>query len=256
MAETDLELQLRVWKELAISKQLLMRTATDALKLDPNCTQEELKVALEAAIKRYIAADVDVSKSREQAKIAVATVEQKLAEREKSLRIAEAASAEALANQQKAQQHLQEDRSNTSREMNKLKELLAEKERALKAINTALADTPENVVKKLKTLKKQKMDESDARKQAEENAANLRKDKQKLEQSVKEMQAAQENAVQLATLYRELHTLCGTLHDQLKPLVEDAKSLPAVPMLDNALLEGIEKAGTQEEKKPAAKGKR
>ena len=41
------DLQLKVWKELAISKQILMRAATEALKLDPECTQEELKDALE-----------------------------------------------------------------------------------------------------------------------------------------------------------------------------------------------------------------
>lgn len=256
MAETDLELQLRVWKELAISKQMLMHAATDALKLDPDCSQEELKLALEAAIKRSIGADVDVSTAQEQANIAIAAVEKKLADSQKSLYVAEAAYAAALANQQKLQQQIIDGRSNTANEVNKLKERLVEKERALQAINTALSDTPENVVKKLKTLKKQKMDESDARKQAEENAATLRKDKSKLEQSVKELKAAQDNAVQLAARYRELHALCGTLHDQLESLVEDKNSLTAVPALDGALLEAIEKAGTPEEKKPDAKGKR
>lgn len=256
MAETDAELQLRVWKELAISKQILMRGATDALKLDPNCSQEELKVALEAAIKRSIEADVDVSKAQEQAKIAIAAAEKKLADNKRALDIAEAARAEALANQEKLQQQIVDERSNSAKEVKKLKESLAEKDRALKAINTALSDTPENVVKKLKQLKKQKMDESDARKQAEEFAATLRKDKRNLEQSVKEMQAAQDNAAKLAAQYRELHTLCGTLHDQLKPLVEDAKALTAVPKLDSALLESIEKVGAEEEKKPGAKGKR
>lgn len=253
MAETDAELQLRVWKELAVSKQMLMRAATDALKLDPNCSQQELKEALEATIKRSIEAEADVGKSQDQAKLAVAVVEKKLADSQKSLGIAEAARAEALANQQKLQQQLLDERSNTANELKKLKASLAEKERELKAINTALSDTPENVVKKLKTLKKQKMDESDARKQAEEAIATLRKDNKNLEQSIKEMRAAQDNAVKLAALHRELHTLCGALHDQLKPLVEDVKTLPAVPSLDSALLEGIEKAGAQEEQKPGAK---
>lgn len=256
MAETDAELQLKVWKDLAISKQMMMRAATDALKLDPNCPQEEFKQALEAAIKRSIEADVNVDKAREQAALAVAVVEKKLADNQKALNMAEAARDEALATQQKLQQQLIDERNHSANEVKKLKDSLTEKDRALKAINSALSDTPENVVKKLKALKKEKMDESDARKQAEEVSSTLRKDKQKLEQSIKEMQAAQENAAQLATLYRELHTQCGTLHDQLKPLLEDAASLTAVPALDSALLESIEKAGAAEEKKTGTKGKR
>ena len=108
----------------------------------------------------------------------------------------------------------------------------------------------------MKALKTQKMDEADARKQVEEHAATLRKDKKKLEESIKELQAAQDKAVQRATSYRELHALCETIHNQLAPLVEDAKSLPAVPALDTTLLDGIEKAGTPEEKKPGTKRKR
>lgn len=256
MAEPDLELQLKVWKELAISKQILMRAATDSLKLDPNISQEELKLALETAIRRSNEADVKVSKAQEQAKIAVAVVEKKLADTTRSLDKAEAAYAEALANQEKLQQQLIDQRSYTANEVNKLKEQLGEKERALKAINTALSDTPENVSKKLKALKKEKMDESNARKRAEEAEATLRKDKRTLEQTVKDMQAAQDKAADLATRYRELHTLCETLRDQLKPLAEDAKGLPAVPVLDSALLESIEKAGAPKEKAAGAKGKR
>lgn len=254
MAETDLELQLKVWKDLAISKQVLMRAATDALKLDPNCTQEELKAALDNAIKRYIEADISVSKAQEQAKVAIATMEKKLADSEKARNMADAARAENLAKLEKFEQQMTAERTQHASEAKKLKDTVAEKERALKAINTALADTPENVVKKLKALKKEKMDEADARKEAAAAAAALRKDKQKLEQQVKDMQAAQDNAAKLAEKYRELHTLCTDLQAQLKPLVEDAKALPVVPMLDVAVLESIEKAG--EEEKPAGKGKR
>jgi colicin import membrane protein len=256
VAETELQLQLKVWKDLAISKQMLMRAATDALQLDPDCSQEELKLELEAAIKRAIEADVKVGKAQEQAATAMAALEKKLADSQKAVDAAEAAQAEALANQQTLQQQITDLRTETANEVKSLKERLAEKERALKAINTALSDTPENVVKKLKALNKQKKDESDARKQVEEQAATLRKDKNKLEQSVKELKAAQETAAQLAERYRELHTLCSTLHGQLEPLVDDKDSLPAVPALDGALLEGIEKAGTPEEKKTGAKGKR
>jgi prefoldin subunit 5 len=43
-------------------------------------------------------------------------------------------------------------------------------------------------------LKKQKLDESEARKKAEEALSALRKEKRKLEQSLEELQAAQEEA--------------------------------------------------------------
>ena len=42
----DVEVQLQVWKDLAISKQILMGAATDALGLDAECSTEELKSAL------------------------------------------------------------------------------------------------------------------------------------------------------------------------------------------------------------------
>ena len=74
MEQAQLELQLKVWKELAISKQVLMRTATDALKLDPNCSQDELKVALETFIRKISKADAEVVQAREQAKQAIAGI--------------------------------------------------------------------------------------------------------------------------------------------------------------------------------------
>lgn len=53
-----------VWKEIAISKQMLMRTASDALGLDPECSEEELKAALEDGLKQIADADVKSQKPR------------------------------------------------------------------------------------------------------------------------------------------------------------------------------------------------
>ncbi len=256
MLTEDLEIKLNVWKELAISKQMLIRAATDALKLDPDTSPEELKLALEAAIDRAAQADTDVGKAKDEAKQAIAAMEKKLTDCQKSMSVAEAARAEALATQETLQQKVINGRESAARELNECKQRLAEKERALKAINTALSDTPENVLKALKTLKRQKIEESDARKQAEKDAAALRKDKKKLEQDLKDVQAAQESAMELAARYRELHALCETQRTQLEPLVEDKDGLPVVPNLDQNLLESIEKAGAAEEKKPRAKAKR
>ncbi len=255
MAETDSEMQLRIWKELAIGKQVLMRAATDALGLDPDCSQDELKLALDTAIKRAAAADVSVRNAQEQAKVAVSSMEEKLSGVEKTLAAAEAARAETLAEMQKLERHVADERANAAKEVKKLKERVAEQERAVKAVNAALGDTPDNVLKKLKALKKQKMDEADARKAVEKTAAALRKDKRQLEQELKDMQTAQESAVRLATQYRDLHALCATLHQQLAPLVEDADNLPVLPELDSALLEAVESAAADEQRGDGAKTK-
>jgi hypothetical protein len=77
--QPELELQLKVWKELAISKQMLMRAATDALKLDPNCSQEELKAALEGVLKKIAKAETEAGDARAQAKITITAMENKVA---------------------------------------------------------------------------------------------------------------------------------------------------------------------------------
>lgn len=191
MSASETDVQLKVWKDLAISKQMLMNAATAALKLDKDCSQEEFKQALEATISRTAEAEAEVRKVKEQAALDVVAVEQKLAESQKALHDVEASLAEAQANLQQLERQLTNERANNERLQKKLKEDLAEKERAIKAINTILSDKPENVVKKLKMLNKQKMDESDARKKAEQALSALRKEKQQLEQELKELKELQ-----------------------------------------------------------------
>ena len=88
--QPELELQLKVWKELAISKQMLMRAATDALKLDPNCSQEELKAALESVLKKIAKAETETAEARAQAKITITAMENKVAASERALATAQA----------------------------------------------------------------------------------------------------------------------------------------------------------------------
>jgi colicin import membrane protein len=234
--QAQLELQLKVWKELAISKQVLMRSATDALKLDPNCTQDELKEALDAALKKVAAADSSVVTAQEQARQAIAAMEKKLATSVQAQTATEAANTELIAAQENAARQMATERANFVKEMQSLKERLAEREKALKAINTALADTPENVIKKMKLFKKEKQEEADARRLVEAQVAGLRKDKKQVAEFV-------DKTAKLATQYRELHTLGTQLHEQLKPLVEDAAKIPALTELDSKLLEELEQAG-------------
>lgn len=242
MGQAELELQLKVWKDLAVSKQMLIRAATDALKLDPDCSPDELKAALENAIKRAIDADASIKETKEQARIAIEVTDKKLADSNKALATAETANAELRTTQETLEQRLTTDRTAHAKELKTAKDKLAESERALKSIKTALGDAPENVLKKLKALNKQKMDEANARKEAEAAANTLRKEKRDLEKRAADAKSALENGATLAGQYRELHTLSQSLLDQLKPLAADAKELPELPVLDGKLLETVEQA--------------
>ena len=242
------DLQLKVWKELAISKQILMRAAADALKLDPECTQEELKAALEGALQKAAKADSDLSNAKEEARVTIAALEKKLAETEQSLTIAQTSATESKAAHETAVQQILKQRAAAAEELQKAKDRLAERDKALKAINTALADTPENVLKKMNALKKQKQEEANGRRQVESALNMLRAEKRQQDQKSAE---ALRNTETLVSRYRDLHALSLKLHEQLQPLVEDAKSLPAAPELDTKLLEAIEKPAETEAKRPA-----
>ncbi|MGH8099837.1 MAG: hypothetical protein ACREIW_00970, partial [Chthoniobacterales bacterium] len=236
MQPAQFELQLKVWKELAISKQMMMRTAAEALKLDPECSPDELKKALDNALKKVAEADANVVSAKEQARQTVVSMEKTLVASQRAQATAEATAADLTARQERMTQQMMIDRTAAAKEVQQWKERLAEKDRALKAINAALADTPENVLKKMKALKKEKQDEADARQRVEASLAALRKEKRDEDQQLKE---AQENGEKLATQCRNIHALCTSLLEQLKSRVKDTKTLPTLPELDTKLLEAV-----------------
>ena len=248
--QAQLELQLKVWKELAISKQVLMRSAAEALKLDPNCSPDELKQALDGVLKKVAEVETSLRVAREEARSSIAGLEQKLSVSTRAHATAQATADDLLKKQESAAQQMAAERLTATKEAQKLKDKLAEKEKALKAINTALADTPENVVKKMNALKKQKQDEADARRQVEGSFTALRAEKQQQDKKLSEMQA---RGTKLVTQHRDLHALCEKLLEQLKPTVTDAKSLPTLPELDMTLLEEVEKGEASPAKKENGK---
>ncbi len=250
MEQADLELQLKVWKELAISKQVLMRSAAEALKLNPDCTQEELRQALEGVAAKIKETEASVVETQQKAKLSLGVMEQKLAASVKAQAASEAALAELRATHENFTREMATERSVSTQEIQKLKATIAERDKALKAINTALADTPENVLKKMNVLKKQKQEEADARRAVEVALAALRKDKQ---QQDKTFASLTESSAKLLTQHRELHALTTTIHEQLKPLVTDAAALPALPELDTKLLESVETPDAKPEVKSDAK---
>lgn len=231
-----MEIQLKVWKELAISKQILMRGAAEALKLDPECSQDELKIALEETLRKIGKAEAEVVAAREQARASVAEMEKTLTLNQRARTAAEAAVAELQTAQERAAREMAIERAAAVQEVQKLKDRIAEKDKALKAINTALADTPENVLKKMNVLKKQKQDEADARRDIEAALGTARKEKQ---QQDKLLAGLKDNSGKLLKQHRDLHELSLKLHEQLKTAAKDAEA-PAVPDLDTALLESIE----------------
>ncbi len=248
MDQADLQLQLKVWKDLAIGKQILMGAACDALKIDPDASAEVLKAALDAAIKRSIEADANINDAQEHAQVAIDIMNKKVAISERARTLSEAAKEAAIAAHLKIEQTIAELREAQEKELKAIKAQLVEKDKTMKAINKALADTPENVLKKLKVLKKQKDEEADERKLIANEAATLRKDKRVQEQRVITLKAVVEQSGKLVEQHRDLHKQCETLHEQLKEKVGDAETIPAVPVLDETLLEGIEKAVKNEEK--------
>jgi hypothetical protein len=240
---------LKVWKDLAISKQMLMRSAAQALKLDPNCSQDDLKQALDSVLEKIAISESSVRVAREQAKVTITELEQKLTASIKAHKAVEAEAAELTKFKENTVAQLASERALAAKEMQKLKDRIAEKDKSLKAINTALADTPENVLKKMNTLKKQRQEEADARRVVEASFQTLRKEKQEQDQKYTRLT---ENSAKLLTKYRELHETATKLHEQLKPLAADAKEVPDVQMIDDDLLETIEnpdaKPKTAEEK--------
>ena len=247
VSQAQQDLQLKVWKELAISKQILMRAAADALKLDPACTQEELKEALEGALNKVARADTDLFNAKEEAKVTIDALEKKLAASEQALAIAQQAATEAKAAHEGAQRQIANQRAAATEELQKVKERLNERDKALKAINKSLADTPENVLKKMNALKKQKQEEGDARRQVESALYTLRTEKRQQDQKLEDLLR---HGTTLVSRYRDLHALSLKLHEQLQPLVEDATSLPAIAELDAKLLEAIEQPADRNARQP------
>ena len=74
----DVDVQLKVWKDLAISKQILMGAATDALGLDAECSSDELKQALNRAIERARDADINIQETRSTAERQVTEYREKV----------------------------------------------------------------------------------------------------------------------------------------------------------------------------------
>lgn len=240
MSQADIDIQLKVWKDLALSKQILMGAATEALGLHAECSTTELKEALDKVIQHSKETEINIVQTREKAETDVAEMKQLVKTSDKARSEAEEQIATSEKAREAAEHQMTVGRTENSEAIKKARADVADKQTKLKAISKALADTPENVVKKLKNLKKQKFDESKLRTQAETKLKATLKEKKTLESDLEEQKAQVEKGVSLVELVRELHTLCNDQNDKIKSLSEDKKDLFKIPKLDEELLKSLQ----------------
>jgi colicin import membrane protein len=264
VSQSDTDIQLQVWKDLAISKQILMGAATSALGLNSDCTTSELKEALNQAIQRAKDADISILATREKTDMEVADMAQQVADSNKAREAAEAQIAIAEKARETSERQTAIGKTENADTVKKARAEVADKQAQLKAISKALADTPENVVKKLKTLKKQKLDESKAKAQAEAKLLSIRKEKTKAEAELEAQKELAQQGAGLVAQVRELHGLCEEANKKIASLSEEKADIVKVIKLDEELLEGLEKIlpevekgtkGTKEKVKKKAKKK-
>ena len=242
MSQTDNDIQLQVWKDLAISKQILMGAAADALGLDAECSTDELKSAMNKAILQAKNADITIIETREQTEKEIFRMESRVASIEQARNDALELVASAEAARKAAESKLVTGRAENAEALKKIRAEVTDKQNKLKAISKALADTPENVIKKLKTLKKQKMDEARLRTQTESKLQSIRKQKTKLEGELENSKALMAQSAPLIAQLKELHAIAKKQRKKLKSLSDDKKDLVEIPKLDKELLETIGKA--------------
>lgn len=253
MIQNDIDIQLQVWKDLAISKQVLMGAATTALGLNSDCSTSELKEALNKAIQRAKDADINILTAREKTDQEVAEMAQQVAASNKARELAEEQIAIAQKARETAERQMTIGKAENTETVKKARADVADKQSQLKAISKALADTPENVVKKLKTLKKQKLEESKAKSLATTKLLSIRKEKTKLETELETQKQLAQQGARLVAQVRELHGLCKKANKKIKTLSEDKQDVVKLPEPDNELLEALEKILPEVEKKEIGK---
>jgi colicin import membrane protein len=236
----DVDVQLKVWKDLAISKQILMGAATDALGLNSECTTAELKTALNEAIKRAREADITIQETRSHAEQQVGEFGERAETAERARAEAEAQVAIALDDRLQAERQLSAGKADNAEALKKSRAEVTDKQNKLKAISKALADTPENVVRKLKTLKKQKLDEAKLRTQAETRLLKMRKEKSKLEAEVETQKSTLASVSKLLEQVKAMRETCIQAEATIKGLSDKKKDHLKLPKFDETAFEALE----------------
>jgi hypothetical protein len=240
--EIDATIQLKAWKDLAISKQILMLATTKALGLTPECSTEELQSALDQAIKRTNEADIKVADMRAQTDNELAAMKALVKGSEAALAEAQERVVEITNARAEIETQLAIRKSEYAKALQEAKAEVADSHKRVKAISSVLADTPENVIKKLKTLKKQRLDDARIREQIEIKLRTTSKEKSDLEKKVETQSARLEATAPLLEKLREMHDSCTQANKNSELLSDDNKDRIELPTLDEELLEVLGKA--------------
>ena len=236
----DVDVQLKVWKDLAISKQILMGAATDALGLDAECSTDDLKKALSEAIKRARDADITIQETRSQADQQISEFRERAGTAERARQEAEEQVTAAVEARAQADRQLAVGKADNAESLKKARAEVAEKQRELKAISKALADTPENVVRKLKTLKKQKLDEAKLRTQVETRLQKMRKEKSGLEVELESQKATLKDVAKLIDQVKAMRETCVEAEATIKSLSDKKKDHLKMPEFDEVAFEALQ----------------
>jgi colicin import membrane protein len=200
------------------------------------------------AAKQTKDADISILAAREKTDLEVAAMAQQVADSNKAREATEAQIAIAEKARETSERQTAIGKTENADTVKKARTEVADKQAQLKAISKALADTPENVIKKLKTLKKQKLDESKAKALAEAKLLSIRKEKTKAEAELKTQKELAQQGAGLVAQVRELHGLCEEANKNIASLSEDKANIVKVIKLDEELLEGLEKILPEVEK--------
>ena len=225
-----------------------MGAATDALGLDAECSTAELKTALSEAIKRAREADINIQETRTHAEQQVSDFQQRAETADLARKEAEALVATAEEARAQAERQLAIGKADNAEALKKARAEVTDKQNKLKAISKALADTPENVVRKLKTLKKQKLDEARLRTDAETRIQKMRKEKSALEAEVEAQKSTLESVAKLLEQVKAMRETCIEAEATIKGLSDKKEDQLVIPEFDEVAFEALEKALTEEEK--------
>jgi colicin import membrane protein len=236
----DVDVQLKVWKDLAISKQILMGAATEALGLDAECSTSDLKTALSEAIKRAQDADMRIQATRSDADQQVSDFQQRTETAERARKEAEELVATASEARTQSERQLSIGKADNAETVKKARAEVADKQNKLKAISKALADTPENVVRKLKTLKKQKLDEAKLRTLAETRIQKIRKEKSKLEVELESQKATLKDVSKILGQVKAMRETCLEAQETIKGLSDKKEDQLKLPEFDETAFEALE----------------
>ena len=180
-----MDTDLKIWKELAIEKQILMKTVTEGLGLPEDASEEEIRAGILAGVEQIKSTEATISALRAEHASATTEIEQKLESERKSRELADQHVLELKQTVEKLEATLDATSKSNQAEVAQLKSQVDAKNKELKNINNLLGDSPANMAKKMKSLNKKKFDESEARKRAEAELKNVQKE---LRESKKEIE--------------------------------------------------------------------